>query len=210
MNILGIDLSTSATGLCMLSKGTFAYLETEQWPGRQQTTGFIGERFYRCALIVPTGSGTLEKWESVLLPILAWAQHANRVMIEGYGFSVHMQATRALAEIGGIVRYHLRKLGQPPIEIAPTSLKKFLTGNGRADKIEMLRAVRREGLSIDDHNIADAYGLAKIGCSMIIGDCELQKHEREVLEAITTAKTKTKKRQTILKFPEQSANAELD
>jgi len=45
----------------------------------------------------------------------------------------------------------------------PTQIKKFITGRGNAKKDVIIREVyKRWGFETDDHNIADAYGLAQM------------------------------------------------
>ncbi|MCX5318137.1 hypothetical protein [Streptomyces sp. NBC_00154] len=47
--------------------------------------------------------------------------------------------------------------------VAPTSVKKFVTGSGRADKDKMLLAVyMRWQFEAPNHDVADAYTLARI------------------------------------------------
>lgn len=47
------------------------------------------------------------------------------------------------------------RYGATCIEIAPTSLKKFFTGDGRADKAAMMHAARRRGFEIHSEHEAD-------------------------------------------------------
>ncbi len=194
MNILGIDLSLSASGLAMLSD-RWELPALVELPGSKPICRVVGRYYYRGALITTTAGDTLKRWEDILCPILAWAMEANTVLIEGYAFSRNMQYSRAATEMGGILRYHLRKIGHIPIEIAPTSLKKFVTGKGNADKSQVLASLHAEGLPIDDHNMADAYGLAKLGMALVGSGppSELPEHQREVISAIKHPPAKTRK-----------------
>ncbi len=184
MNILGIDLSLNATGLAMLSLDGMNTVSLESFGKKYKGVVLPDSTVYQGCLVVPDGPGTLERWESMLLPVLEYARHAHGVFIEGYSFASHMQYARALTEFGGIVRYHLRKMGHLPIEIAPTSLKKYITGSGRADKSQMLASVRALGLPLSDHNMADAYGLAALGIALLTDSVEIPAYQREVLNAI--------------------------
>lgn len=50
-----------------------------------------------------------------------------------------------------------------PLLVPPTTLKKFVTGSGSAQKSEMLlETYKRWGVSFNDDNAADSYGLAMI------------------------------------------------
>ena len=54
------------------------------------------------------------------------------------------------------------------MEVAPTSLKKFVTGKGNAKKDLMLLSVyKRWGFDTTNDNKADAYGLAQFGRALL-------------------------------------------
>jgi len=87
------------------------------------------------------------------------------VAIEGYS---HGSVGRVfqLGEIGGITRVAAYKRGITFIEVPPTTLKKFATGKGNADKIQIAFAMNK-GYGIDfsgytkSDNLFDAYALAR-------------------------------------------------
>jgi Holliday junction resolvasome RuvABC endonuclease subunit len=198
LNILGIDLSIRATGLAMLCFGdTRDSLDRIQLPGRkyvcQENQGFR----YHGALAVRTAKEQLAAWEDILLPILTWAMHAHQVIIEEYSHGSVSSSMDIVHELGGIVKYSLRKIGQVPIEISPKSVKKFVTGNGNADKDMMLACVQKAGLPILDHNMADAFGLAQLGYALQLPDSAYivyERPQRETIHAIKYPVLKTKKR----------------
>ena len=75
--------------------------------------------------------------------------------------------TQSLALVHGVARVALRKHGVPVVQVYPSTLKAWATGHGRADKLEMLRAVpeaytERWDDSVDD-NAVDAWWLRQIG-----------------------------------------------
>ena len=54
-----------------------------------------------------------------------------------------------------------------PIQVPPSTLKKYVTGRGNAQKSEMLLQVfKRWNVEFNDDNAADSYGLARIACSL--------------------------------------------
>jgi len=54
------------------------------------------------------------------------------------------------------------------LSIYPTSLKKFATGSGRADKDDMIDAANSwSGLDLEDHNVADAILMLKWGIEQL-------------------------------------------
>lgn len=193
-NILGIDLSMNATGLALLSMGDepncpdLSDISTGRRFIQRVIRTPLGPLPYQGCLVAVEGKDTLTRWESVLLPILEYSMHAHMVMIEGYAFSRNMAFARALTEFGGIVRYHLRKLGHAPIEISPSSVKKYVSGKGNADKVQMVESVRLNfDVEIPNHNMADAFGLAQIGRGLVLSNSGLMSlpvHQREVLRAV--------------------------
>ena len=204
MNILGIDLSLNATGLAMLSLDDTEPPDFSNLKMRKYQRKSVGPPFpstYQgCVISSSAEAGTLQRWESVLLPILAFAEHASAVFIEGYAFSRNMSFTRATTEFGGIVRYHLRKMDLVPIEISPSALKKFVTGNGAADKNQILAAVRTEfDCPLQDHNMADSFGLVEIGRALYLPEEQgllLPRWQREVIGAIKYPDAKGRKAPT--------------
>jgi Holliday junction resolvasome RuvABC endonuclease subunit len=197
MNILGIDLSLNATGLAMLT--TLESLDNVPDLSHVRMRKYERKDFYDrrnpnasvyqgCVIASSAEVGTLQRWDQVLTPILQWAEHAEAVFIEGYAMSRNLSFTRATTEMGGIVRYHLRKIELIPIEISPSSLKKFVTGDGRADKNQILAAVRTEfDCPLSDHNMADAFGLVEIGRMLYMPEEETftaPRWQREVIGQI--------------------------
>ena len=95
-----------------------------------------------------------------------WQGDRNFIaIIEDYAFSrggFNFGRVFDLAEVGGAIKHILFEYAINFIVVTPTQLKKFVTGNGKAKKGDMLNAVKNEIVTKDD-NIADAYGLWKIG-----------------------------------------------
>lgn len=108
------------------------------------------------------------------------------VFIEGYSFaSAH--AAHQLGEFGGLLRSEL--LAHPKVftvtEVQPTQLKKFCTGKGNANKIEVATALtHRYGIAFSSDNKADAYGLAKIGACVVGDDEPANQAQRDVVLAV--------------------------
>jgi Holliday junction resolvasome RuvABC endonuclease subunit len=84
---------------------------------------------------------------------------------EGYSFnSVHRALD--LGELGGMVRLAFFDLTVPLVVVAPTTLKKFVTGHGGAKKEGkggMREGIEAKwGVDIAQDDLADAYGLAQV------------------------------------------------
>lgn len=89
---------------------------------------------------------------------------APLAVIEGLSFGSHTPSALERAGLHYIVRVALRERGIPFVVVAPTSLKKFATGAGNANKDAMIAAaIRRFGFEGCDNNEADAYLLRCMG-----------------------------------------------
>ncbi|GHB52714.1 hypothetical protein GCM10010331_45440 [Streptomyces xanthochromogenes] len=98
----------------------------------------------------------------------------SAVAIEGYSHGSRFQR-EALGELGGVVKLAITEIAgvrswRHPIIVPPPTLKKFVTGKGTANKKEMIDAVaRRYGAIFYDDNLADAYALARVACTLQTG-----------------------------------------
>lgn len=89
-----------------------------------------------------------------------------------------------IGEGGGVVKLMLYELGVPVIIVAPKSLKRFVTGNGSAEKDQVIREVeKRYGVKTKDDNIADAVGLAQVAWVWLTQQSE-RRVELEVVQQI--------------------------
>jgi len=170
--IIGIDLSLNGTGIaCNKDQGI---------PGLVQDGYLFRE-------IVPKSKERIPRWiiiRQAIRDICKTWQHNSSllVLIEGYSFGARGRAVVSLAEIGGIIRMDLNDQGVKFIEIPPTALKKFVTGKGNSNKDIILKEVyRRWDMNLDSHNLADAFGLVKLG-EAILGYDKFTKEQMKVVE----------------------------
>ncbi|MFI9271836.1 hypothetical protein ACIGXM_14115 [Kitasatospora sp. NPDC052896] len=109
----------------------------------------------------------------------------RRVVMEGYAPASRYNR-EALGELGAVTKLALAEVFgfDGRVSIAPpTSLKKFVTGNGAAGKDLMLLAVYKKwGAEFSSNDLADAYGLMRIGYALENGT--QLKYERDVLDAM--------------------------
>lgn len=66
--------------------------------------------------------------------------HAKKrccAIVEAYAFHIHSSSVTPLAELGGVIRNKLLQTKIPFLEVSPTSIKKWFTGSGSADKPQM-------------------------------------------------------------------------
>jgi crossover junction endodeoxyribonuclease RuvC len=145
--ILGVDLSLTATGV--------ALFDGKQGPHR---------------LIRTKSSDHLEvRKDFIVRSILRYAKksRASFVVLERLNSGPSNQDNRP-AQVMGAVTRELWLAGIPYDEVASNTIKKFVTGNGRADKADMVEAIAKDvdlsmyPKSLRD-NVADAIGIARWG-----------------------------------------------
>lgn len=147
-NVLGLDLSLNGSGIVLLSPNN--------------------EILHHEVVILNTNKrNKLKGMDRILYIIerinkLVTEYRDLHVIIEGYSFGSKGRSVVSLGELGGAVRLFLFQNNIPFLEVPPTTLKKVVTGRGDAKKEDMLAAVRAQlGVSFDDHNVNDAFCLAR-------------------------------------------------
>jgi len=84
------------------------------------------------------------------------------------GYALHAKFNLAtMVELGTVVRLALQLEGVEYYEVAPTALKKFLTGKGNVKKqVMLLECFKRLDFETTNDNIADAAALSFVGLAM--------------------------------------------
>lgn len=87
--------------------------------------------------------------------------HPDRVVYESpfLGGKTSLITLRKLYTLASVIEYECMKRKIPVSEVAITTVKKALTGSGRADKEQMLKAARAKGVSPENYDQADAFGI---------------------------------------------------
>jgi Holliday junction resolvasome RuvABC endonuclease subunit len=76
------------------------------------------------------------------------------------GFNQSMGRLFDIGELGGMIKMFFHDDSIPLLIVPPASLKMFVTGNGSAQKDQMIAAVAKQwGVETNSDNIADAVGL---------------------------------------------------
>lgn len=157
---LGIDQSLNGTGLCLLTaEGAVTHLETVRPGSRRgvERLAFVKSRVVR-----------------LLDANIAF------VGIEGYAYD-SVGRVFELGEIGGVLRLCVHENQCSYVDVAPSSLKKFATGNAAAKKDAMQRAAEAEGVHVADDNQADAYFLALVARHLRMGVSSAPRARMEVI-----------------------------
>lgn len=167
LHIIGLDVSTSSTGLAM-PDGTCRTIKPRA--GASEPARRLNEILH------------------LLTPYLNLSR-ADLALIEGYspGGPGRGFTTLRLGEVGGAVRLRLFELGIPYVEIAPSTLKKYATGFGgsskhKVTKTEMVEAAKNAGARVSNSDEADAWWLYAIGRSQFSETWEPAYRSSDLLE----------------------------
>lgn len=138
MRIMGLDLSITATGVCLPDLTTYT-IKTKD-VDRDKRIIIIRDRIAE------------DLWG------------VDLVVLEDFTSGLKGSAGHALGLTHGAVRTLLMDFGVPYVVISPNTLKAFATDNGACDKAAMiLAAYKRGGIEFRDDNQCDAWWLAVAG-----------------------------------------------
>lgn len=179
--IVGVDFSLTATGVCLIQDGeaecvTIGSRRESVWhefPNRARGIALDIENW----LALDGAEQPLIVIES---PAFAAKSSSIDRMFGGWWVFVDTLMETCLFD--------------PPLRVAPTQLKKFATGSGRAGKDEVMLAVSRRYPDVDvrDNNQTDALVLAAIGAAAVGEPFNqgLTKVQTEIVEAVRLGKGK--------------------
>jgi Holliday junction resolvasome RuvABC endonuclease subunit len=142
MNIIGIDLSLTGTGVCLLRDGE-CDLRTINTTAKTRTE----DRLITIRRAIAQECGCIDA-----------------AIIEGLSYGSVGGAQAERSALHWMVRVDLYQLGVPYVIVTPMSLKKFVCGTAKAEKSMMIREVyRRWNVEAANDNEADAAALAHLG-----------------------------------------------
>jgi crossover junction endodeoxyribonuclease RuvC len=186
-DVVGIDPSLNGTAVCVLNNK----LEHTCF---RFTSEYVGTSMRE----------RMARYRSVIVAIdqhVRW-DRVHAVYLESYSFASRGQSVIDLAELGGVLRQHLINTTEglgiaEPVELTPSTIKKFATGKGTADKIQMAVAIaKRWGVEFQTSDEYDAYAIARIG-ACIAGWCDAETdYQREAIDVVLHGKAKPKKRKS--------------
>lgn len=168
---VGIDYSLSSPAVCVHTGEEWSFQNCKFYFLQKKPTVVSDPMF--CSTEYPLWSreeerfGKLAGWASFYIP------DGSKVCIEGYAFSANGRVFN-IAENTGLLKYSLYRRGMPVDTVPPTTVKKFATGKGNADKLLMQENFEGEtGVNIQGRigvkpnaitpssDIIDAYFIAK-------------------------------------------------
>lgn len=107
---------------------------------------------------------TAELTKILLLPS---SYRVEFVCIEGLSFNSKGQSAAQLFGLAYYIRHWLLDNNFMYKEVPPTVLKKFVAGTGKCQKdLMLLKTYKKFGVEFSDHNLCDAYGLARYGAEL--------------------------------------------
>jgi len=168
MTTLGLDLSLTNTGVCILSEKEHVLRNIKSKPQGDTPV----DELLRI-------KGILSDIEDI---ITDGEYEIELVAIEGLAFMArNTTALVQLSALNYLTRNLLYEYNKPFVIVAPTSLKKFITGKGVAPKdTMMLEVYKRYNTSILDNNTCDAFALAQCAMAFTKGE-KLPKYQEEVI-----------------------------
>jgi Holliday junction resolvasome RuvABC endonuclease subunit len=138
VKIMGLDLSITATGVC-LPDGTTYTIKTKT-VDRDRRITIIRDRI------------AMDLWG------------VDLVVLEDFPARLQAAAAKAIGITHGAIRALLLDFGVPYVVVPPSSLKFYATGNGNADKAAMILAAYKRGdREFTDDNQCDAWWLHLAG-----------------------------------------------
>ena len=152
MRILGIDQSYTSTGIVVLEGDDVVYAQRYVTDDKRDKP-----------------DRALEIAKNILDVIQE--HYPAIVALEGLSFGMRGDATRDLAGLQFVIVCMLREHDRDSIIVAPNTVKKVATGNGRADKTEMYDSLPDNVKTLFDdmgllkttgrYDLTDAYWIAK-------------------------------------------------
>ena len=141
---VGMDPSINATALIVLDKDANII--------EQKLFSIKSEKFEEGLL----------KYENEI-SFIPKIMNLQSVYLEGPAYQATGKVILQMGALHYITRLFLFRNGLNYKIIAPGTLKKFVTGTGRAKKdLMLLKVYKKWGVEFDDHNLSDAYGLARM------------------------------------------------
>lgn len=139
-NIAGIDYSLCGPCICVFEGGAkfsfdeccFYYLTDTKKYAKSFMSSIHGDMFSEW-------NQDMERYQSIADWAVDILKDCTQVALEGYAYSATGKVFH-IAENTGVLKYKLYQEGIPTTIIPPTEVKKFASGKGNADKLQMHEA----------------------------------------------------------------------
>ena len=163
---IGVDMSLKSPGI--------ACVATDKEGNKHVICAFIPQRVRERNMIVESGNlfvkalDTVNPKDSQVIRMINVVKQVSEcirtlsriydvqtpVILEGYPYAKVSSSSSVLYELGGMLRFLLTESGVPYTVCSPSSAKKSMSGNGAADKKEVLTAaIERQYLPKDIYDL---------------------------------------------------------
>lgn len=141
---VGLDPSINATGLVVLD----------------EDANIVEQKLFSVKAEIFEESLLMYEKEISFIPNII---NLHAVYLEGPAYAATGKVILQMGALHYITRLFLFKKQKNYKIIAPGTLKKFVTGKGNSKKeVMLMKTLKKWGVEFEDHNICDAYGLARM------------------------------------------------
>lgn len=124
------------------------------------------------------------KIDEIVSEIVSNLEFDDVIAIEGFSYGSKGKGVDFQYGLGHAIRLELYRMDKDWIEVTPTQVKKFSTGNGNMAKENMVLPIFKHwGFEHPSNNVRDAYVLAQIARAIRMGTAST-KYQQEVVKAI--------------------------
>lgn len=138
MNLIGIDWSITSPAICLF--------QGEEWIYENCSFFFFSKKEVKSLFEYNYKAFKYPKWsiqEERIDILTTWAvniiseYNPDNIAIEGYSYGAKGRAVFDIPECTGVLKYKLYNQHYEPLIYAPTAIKKYATGKGNSNKIQM-------------------------------------------------------------------------
>lgn len=125
-----------------------------------------------------------EKIDHIVSGVMGNLEIGDVITIEGFSYGSKGKGVDFQYGLGHAIRLEMYRQDVKWIEVSPTQVKKFASGNGNASKDNMVIPIYKHwGFEHHSNNVRDAFVLAQIARSVRTG-IFTTKYQQDVLKAI--------------------------
>lgn len=184
MIVCGIDLSMSNTAVCLgPPEGPVNIGRYHSEPASRR----VVPRIRRFEDLVARIMHPIDRYQPAV------------ICIEGYAHNANTGNALALAELGGILRFHLVEITDQVFDVAPLTLKKFVLGKvekGSKGKTPMIARLSRDyDVQFKSDDEYDAFALHRLALCLAGAVEPTSRAQRECMDTVLGVKEKTREEQ---------------
>jgi len=170
--VMGLDIAVRHTGIIVLDN-----------KGKLLSNGTIKTK---CG---DTVESEFRKYEGISRLLNLWKPSICVIENYSYGSVRNLKAITMNAELTGLIKYWVYKQGIKLYLVAPSQLKKYVSGNGKTEKAFIPMFVKKHfDIEFDSTDEVDGFVLAKIGVALQNKSEKLTGYQKDVLEKIQEVK----------------------